>query len=134
MPKIAEHLFRENNCEKVIEYIRQTLVGCFPFDEDLLNTKFSEQNDHSQNKPINMNPAVILTTLIAVTAALRIPSQHSTQSVVVLDTEDIEVACSIFCIGLSKFDHFNKYLILSDWGFSAKCCPSGFCVALWESC
>ncbi|KAF5518101.1 hypothetical protein CGCA056_v010865 [Colletotrichum aenigma] len=63
-----------------------------------------------------MNPAVILTTLIAVTAALRIPSQHSTQSVVVLDTEDIEVACSIFCIGLTK------------------CCPSGFCVALWESC
>ncbi|KAE9575452.1 hypothetical protein CGMCC3_g8809 [Colletotrichum fructicola] len=77
----------------MIEYIKQTL-----------------------NKLINMKPTVILTNLIAVTAALRIPSQHSTQSIVVLDTEDIEVACSIFCIGLTK------------------CCPSGFCVALWESC
>lgn len=118
----------------MIEYIKQTLVGCFPFDEDLLSRKFSEQTDHRQDKPINMKPAVILTNLIAVTAALRIPSQHSTQSIVVLETADIEVACSIFCIGLSKFDHFNKYLTLSDWGFSAKCCPSGFCVALWESC
>ncbi|KAH9235920.1 hypothetical protein K456DRAFT_34570 [Colletotrichum gloeosporioides 23] len=47
-----------------------------------------------------MKPAVILTNLIAVTAALRIPSRHSTQSIVVLETDDIEVACSIFCIGL----------------------------------
>ncbi|KAF5495110.1 hypothetical protein CGCS363_v009632 [Colletotrichum siamense] len=77
----------------MIEYIKQTL-----------------------NKLINMKPAVFLTNLIAVTAALRIPSRHSTQSIVVFETDDIEVACSIFCIGLTK------------------CCPSGFCVALWESC
>lgn len=86
---------------------------CFPFDEDLLNTTFSEHIDHSQNKLFNMKPAVILANLIAVTAALRIPSQHSTQSIVVLETEDIEIACSIFCIGLSKFKHFKKYLMLS---------------------
>ncbi|KAH6970208.1 hypothetical protein DER45DRAFT_640284 [Fusarium avenaceum] len=65
-----------------------------------------------------MKTSTFLVAMVPLISALTIPGFSNGAMIALQAADDMPHAtsCSIFCIGLTK------------------CCPSGMCVAAWESC